>query len=437
MATRIKILEKTTQNPLKKFIKMEQSSGIVLMLCAMFSLFLANSSAHEGFEHFLHTPIALSVGSWKLELGLAHFINDGLMAVFFLVVGLEIKRELLEGHLSSFKLAILPVLAALGGMLVPAVIYLSFGQDEISRNGWGIPMATDIAFSLAVLSLLGKRIPVALKVFLTALAIADDLGAVLVIAFFYTNDIDFSALMMMGIVFGIILVGNKLNFKNTLFYVVAGNFLWYFTLTSGVHATIAGVLLALAIPFYRERDTNEINEIIADNTKDLTEALDNGQITSSELVGGLRRLIKAVNSMSHRLMSDLHYVVSFGVMPLFALANTAVHINPEMTSELLTAPSLGIYFGLTVGKPLGISLFSWLAVKFGIANLPENTNWFKLIGVGFLAGIGFTMSFFVGMLAFPGHDELVDLAKISILLASLTSAVVGYIFLYVGLKKNG
>ncbi|MCG7280901.1 Na+/H+ antiporter NhaA [Chryseobacterium taklimakanense] len=373
----------------KNFFQKTQSSGILLLICVLISLMVANSVLGEGFQNTLDSKIGpYSVSMW---------INDGLMAVFFLLVGLEIKRETIEGELSSFKSASLPIFAAIGGMLIPAGIYALFNNGTAYENGWGIPMATDIAFALAIVSMLGRRVPPAIKIFLAALAIVDDLGAILVIAIFYTDQIHWTYLLLSG---GIILLLIALNyFKVTkhIFYLIPGAFLWYFMHHSGIHATIAGVLLAFTIP------TNE---------------------SATEI------------SPLEKLEHQLHIPVSFFIMPIFALANTNIMFKPGMVEGLFTNFGMGIILGLSLGKVIGISLFSFIAIKMKLSSLPDRSTWSHLIGVGFLAGIGFTMSIFIALLSFKGQHDLQEEAKFAILFASVLSGLIGYILLKNIAKKK-
>ncbi|WP_277110893.1 Na+/H+ antiporter NhaA [Chryseobacterium taklimakanense] len=373
----------------KNFFQKTQSSGILLLICVLISLMVANSVLGEGFQNILDSKIGpYSVSMW---------INDGLMAVFFLLVGLEIKRETIEGELSSFKSASLPIFAAIGGMLIPAGIYALFNNGTAYENGWGIPMATDIAFALAIVSMLGRRVPPAIKIFLAALAIVDDLGAILVIAIFYTDQIHWTYLLLSG---GIILLLIALNyFKVTkhIFYLIPGAFLWYFMHHSGIHATIAGVLLAFTIP------TNE---------------------SATEI------------SPLEKLEHQLHIPVSFFIMPIFALANTNIMFKPGMVEGLFTNFGMGIILGLSLGKVIGISLFSFIAIKMKLSSLPDRSTWSHLIGVGFLAGIGFTMSIFIALLSFKGQHDLQEEAKFAILFASVLSGLIGYILLKNIAKKK-
>ncbi|MCW1962684.1 Na+/H+ antiporter NhaA [Chryseobacterium viscerum] len=379
----------------KKFFKNSQSSGIILIFCVLVSLLIANSSAAENFQHFLDKEVGIHL--FGLEYPVSIWINDGLMAVFFLLVGLEIKRELVEGELSSFKNASLPIFAAVGGMLVPAAIYSIFNTGTEYSNGWGIPMATDIAFSLAIISMLGKKIPNSIKIFLAALAIVDDLGAILVIAIFYTDQIHWSYLLLSFGVTALLFILNFLKVTKTIFYIIPGLFLWYFLHHSGIHATIAGVLLAFSIP------TNASNVEI---------------------------------SPLEKLEHQLHIPVSFLIMPIFALTNTNITFSSEMVAGVTSTLGLGIICGLVLGKLIGINLFSLIAIKLKLSSLPQNSNWLQMIGVGLLAGIGFTMSIFIALLSFKGEIPIQDEAKFAILIASFIAAIAGFTILSISSKEN-
>lgn len=379
----------------KKFFNSSQSSGIVLIFCVVVSLLIANSTLADSFQNLLDKEIGTDL--FHLKYPTYIWINDGLMAIFFLLVGLEIKRELVEGELSSFKNASLPIFAAIGGMLVPATIYTLFNSGTEYTNGWGIPMATDIAFSLALISMLGSKIPNSIKIFLAALAIVDDLGAILVIAIFYTDQIHWMYLILS---FGIVVLLFLLNFLKVtklIFYIIPGLFLWYFLHHSGIHATIAGVLLALSIP------TN------ASNVK-----------------------ISPLEKLEH----TLHLPVSFIIMPIFALTNTNITFQNGMVEGLASTLGLGIIGGLVLGKLIGINLFSFIAIKLKLSSLPHNSSWAHMLGVGLLAGIGFTMSIFIALLSFKGKIEIQDEAKFAILIASFLSAVLGVTILSMSAKKN-
>lgn len=379
----------------QKFFHSSKTSGILLILCVFLSLIIANTSSAEGFQNFLDTKIGTEI--FHLNYSLSVWINDGLMAIFFLLVGLEIKRELVEGELSDIKKASLPIFAAIGGMLIPALIFIAFNHSTDYKNGWAIPMATDIAFSLAIISLLGKSVPNSLKIFLSALAIVDDLGAIIVIALFYTDSIDWLSLGVCGGITLLLIILNKLKVTKIIFYLVPGLFLWYFMHHSGIHATIAGVILAFTIP------TN---------------------VSDTEI------------SPLEKLEEQLHIPVSFFIMPIFALANTNITFQAEVLDHFVGPLSLGIIFGLFAGKVLGINLFSFLAIRFKLGELPAFSAWKEMIGVGFLAGIGFTMSIFVSLLAFPGNIENQDISKISILFASVLSGIVGFIILKTKKKSS-
>lgn len=367
------------------FTKSESLGGFVLIFCVIISLIIANSFLADDFINLLSKNLGTNVFNLHLKYSLSQWINDGLMAVFFLLIGLEIKREVIDGKLASFKKALLPIMAALGGMLVPAFIYYVFNKGTSTVGGWGIPMATDIAFAIAILGILGKKVPLSLKIFLTALAIVDDLGAILVIAFFYSQQIHYNYLLYALSVFTVLLIFNRLGIKNLAFYILPGMVMWYFIHQSGLHATIAGVLTAVTIP------TN--------NT--------------------------AQKSPLEKLEHALGLPVNLLIMPLFALANTNITFYPTMLKALNQPLSLGIICGLVLGKPLGITLFAWLAVKFKLARLPQNSNWLQIIGVGILGGIGFTMSIFIALLSLPSLQTQM-LAKFSILTASVLAGVIGY-----------
>lgn len=369
-------------NYFKKFFQIAQSSGNLLIICVILSLLIANSSLGSNFQELLD----FKLGSYSISL----WINDGLMTIFFLLVGLEIKREILEGELSSFKNATLPIFAALGGMLVPAAIFYFFNQGSKYENGWGIPMATDIAFSLAIISMLGKRVPVSIKIFLTALAIVDDLGAIVVIAIFYTEKIETTYLLLCGLVLLILIILNFFKVKRHIFYLIPGVFLWYFMHHSGIHATIAGVLLAFTIP------TNESDTEI---------------------------------SPLEKLEEKLHTPVNYFIMPLFALANTNIKFHNGMVDGLFTNFGYGIILGLALGKVIGINLFSFIAIKLKLSDLPNNSKWSQMLGAGLLAGIGFTMSIFIALLSYKGELEIQEEAKFAILVASAISGFMGYFLL--------
>ena len=374
--------------PFKWFFKLEAASGLVLLFAAIIALVISNSDLSTIYFSTLDKYIFIGIDKFGLKLSVLHWINDALMAIFFFFVTLEIKREFLQGELSDIKQALLPIIAAVGGMVVPALFYVfvNFGDSE-TLNGWAIPSATDIAFSLGVLSLLGKRVPLSLKVFLTALAIIDDLGAIVIIALFYSGDLSIKYLSLMLLAFLILLVINKLNIKKFLPYLIVGIFLWDFTHNSGIHATIAGVLLAMTIP-HRKKE------------KDFS------------------LLLKVEHAISP--------YVAFLIMPLFAFANAGVSLEGLSLNSLLDKVPLGIVLGLFVGKQLGVFVFSYISIKLKVAKMPNNSNWYNFYGVGVLTGIGFTMSLFVGNLAFVENMQYMDGVKIGVLTGSLLSTLFGY-----------
>ena len=374
--------------PFKWFFKLEAASGLVLLISAILALIISNSNLSSIYFETLNKYIFIGINNFGIKLSVLHWINDALMAIFFFFVTLEIKREFLQGELSNIKQALLPIIAAVGGMVIPALFYvvINFGDPE-TINGWAIPSATDIAFSLGVLSLLGKRVPLSLKVFLTALAIIDDLGAILIIAIFYSGDLNIMYLSLMLFAFIILLVINKFNIKIFFPYLLIGLLLWDFTHNSGIHATIAGVLLAMTIP-HRKKE------------KDFS------------------LLIKVEHAISP--------YVAFGIMPLFAFANAGVSLEGLSLSSLLDKVPLGIVLGLFVGKQLGVFIFSYVSIKLKIAQMPGNSSWYNFYGVGILTGIGFTMSLFVGNLAFIENTQYMDGVKIGVLTGSLLSTLAGY-----------
>lgn len=364
----------------RDFFESEKAGGLILIACTIISLVISNSSFGESYQHFWHINIANS--------SIEHWINDGLMAIFFLLIGLELEREVYIGELSRLKDAMLPIFGAIGGMIVPAAIFLLFNFNTTTQSGAGIPMATDIAFALGVLSLLGNKVPASLKIFLTALAVIDDLGAILIIAFFYTGTLSWMNLLIAFSIFGGLLAMNRLKVRNLIPYLIGGVAMWYFMLHSGVHATITGVLVAFAIPFGNGKE----------------------------------------RSTSYILQHFLHNPVAFIILPLFALANTAISLDEVTMSTLTENYSLGVALGLIVGKPVGIFLLSFIAVSIGICKLPQDINWKSIIGAGFLGGIGFTMSIFITLLAFE-DAFIISNIKFIILVSSFIAGIIGFIFL--------
>jgi NhaA family Na+:H+ antiporter len=377
------VVQRKLSKTFRNFFESKKSGGFLLIICTAVSLLITNSAAGEKYVGLWHAYVG--------PLSLEHWINDALMAVFFLLIGLELERELYVGELSDFRNALLPIVAALGGICVPALIHFTFNAGTPTQAGVGIPMATDIAFALGVLALLGSRVPASLKVFLTALAVMDDLGAIVVIAVFYTAELSLAYLAGALAVFGLLVGLNRLRVMGLAAYLLGGAVMWFLMLKSGVHATIAGVLLAFAIPFTGKEDDEE--------------------------------------SPSHRLEHFLHKPVAFLILPLFALANTAIVIGADALPGLTAANSLGISAGLLIGKPLGITLLSFVAVAAGLCRLPLDLNWRHVFGAGLLGGIGFTMSIFITNLAFAGGPEVVNASKMAILLASLTAGTAGFLWL--------
>ena len=383
--------------PFKWFFKLESASGLVLLLFAIIALFISNSNLSEEYFLILNKYLFIGINQFGMKLTVLHWVNDALMAVFFFVVTLEIKREFIHGELSRTKQALLPIIAAVGGMLVPALIYIfiNFNSPE-TLNGWAIPSATDIAFSLGVLSLLGSRVPISLKVFLMALAIIDDLGAIIIIALFYSTELQYTHLLLMFLSFVFLLALNRFGIKKFTPYLFIGIFLWFFTHGSGIHSTISGVLLATVIPHKKQGEDYSL-------------------------------LLKLEHSLSP--------YVAYGVMPLFALANAGVVLEGISFNSLLNPVPLGIVCGLFFGKQIGVFLFSFLSIKTGLAEMPTNSNWIKLYAVGILTGIGFTMSLFVGNLAFVEYPSELDGVKIGVLTGSFLSALAGYFLLLITNKK--
>ena len=383
--------------PFRWFFKLEAASGLMLLIAAVIALVISNSNLSELYFSTLEQYLFIGVNNFGLKLSVHHWINDLLMAVFFFFVTLEIKREFIQGELSNLKKALLPIIGAVGGMVIPALVYVSInlGNSE-TLNGWAIPSATDIAFSLGILSLLGSRVPISLKIFLTALAIIDDLGAILIIAFFYSGDLSISYLSLILISYILLLILNKFGIKKFIPYLIIGSFMWFFTYKSGIHATIAGVLLASTIP-HRAKE------------KDFS------------------LLIKLEHAISP--------YVAFIIMPIFAFANAGVNLTGLSFSSLLAPVPLGILLGLFVGKQVGVMVISYLAVKLGAAQMPDKSNWLSLYGVSILTGIGFTMSLFVGNLAFVENTQYMDGVKIGVLSGSLLSTIFGYFILLYASKK--
>ncbi len=422
-----KPLARLVARPIREFLRVETAGSVLLLLAAVVALIWANSPAASSYDTFWHTPIGIDVGSFGIEETLQHWVNDALMVIFFFVVGLEIKYELVSGDLRDPKTAALPIIAAVGGMVVPAAIYaLVAGGGEAGR-GWGIPMATDIAFAIGVIGLLGPRIPSAARLFLLTLAIVDDIGAIIVIAVFYTDSLRLGWLALAFALLGLMLVLRKLRVWSVPVYVGIGVVLWFALLQSGVHATLAGVAIGLITPAHAL-----LKEDVARTYA--RRALTDNQLDPDEL-SRLRFLIAESVPMVERLQASLHPMSAYVALPLFALANAGVALGGF--GEALTSPvSMGIVAGLVLGKPLGIVLAAFLAVKLGLGRLPDRTTWSMLVGLGFVAGIGFTVSLFIAGLSFPGADALTDDAKVGVLVASVLAAVLGALLLFVSSPRD-
>jgi NhaA family Na+:H+ antiporter len=418
--------------PFVRFLQIESASGVVLLVCTIVALGLANSPWAQTFADLWQTHLRVSIGPWELDESLLHWVNDGLMTIFFFVVGLEIKRELVAGELRDPRKAALPVMAALGGMVAPAAIYLSLRSGQPGVAGWGIPMATDIAFVVGFLALLGKRVPFGLKIMLLSLAIADDLGAVLVIAFFYSTDISFAALGLAALGFGGTYLLNRIGVRRVPVYVVVGAGIWLAFLKSGVHPTVAGVLLGLLTPASAWVGDRALLDVLDDTLLRLRGTYDRqNESNRNRDLGQLWTTAREAVSPLERLETSLHPFVAFLIMPIFALANAGVGIEPAALGHPV---SHAVAAGLVLGKPLGIVLFSWLAVRVGLARLPAGVNWKVMLGAGCLAGIGFTMSLFIAGLALEG--ELLDAGKIGTLTGSTVSALLGSLLLLVFLPRR-
>lgn len=422
--------------PFDEFINQQTTSGLLLMAMAVIALILANSPLATGYAHFMHTPVSIGVGSWSLQMSLHHFINDGLMTLFFFIVGLELKREILVGELANLRNAVLPIGAAIGGMVVPALIYFAINPEGDAASGWGIPMATDIAFAIGALALLASRVPKALITFLVALAIVDDLGAVLVIAVFYTDTISFGPLLAAASLFAVLMMFNLIGIRKTMPYLIVAALLWYALLLSGVHATLAGILGALSIPAIPKYKP----ELFSKQVKELMQRFDAshkpGQsiMTNDELRAVVQTLENGVHSVEaplQKLEHVWHMPVAYLVIPIFALANAGIPLSFDSLGDTMTHPVLvGVTLGLILGKFIGIAGVSWVLLKLNLAVLPKDTRFTQIAGVSLLAGIGFTMSIFVAELGFVGQAENLLMAKTGILLASLVAGIAGYVWLY-------
>lgn len=431
------------RQPFIRFFEIESSGGILLILATILALIVANSGWGSAYESFFKQELTIGTEGFHITEKIIHWINDGLMAIFFFLVGLEIKRELLVGELSSPKKAALPMIAAVGGMLVPAALFMLSVGDGLGKEGWGIPMATDIAFSLGVLSLLGKRVPIALKVFLVAFAIVDDIGAIIVIALFYSKEIHWSLLFISFGLLALLFVFNKLKIRSIPLYLVIGGIIWFLFLHSGIHATIAGVLVAFAIPSARKIDLEDFSFRINRNLKDFENnpytddvALQHAQLAS---IDNMQSQISKIQSPLQQLEHNFHGFVTYFVMPLFAFANAGVVLKGAGI-ETLNTLTLSIGGSLIFGKIIGIFLFSYLTVKLGLSALPNNVKWKHILGAAMLGGIGFTMSLFISNLAYENIGLLKGLAenqaKLGILIGSGIAALMGFVYLKILLRKE-
>ena len=428
--------------PFEEFIHRQTTSGLLLMMTAILALVLANSPLAYLYQQIQHLNLGFNIGSWSLENSLHHWVNDGLMALFFFVVGLELKREILVGELANPRQAALPIVAAIGGMVVPALIYFSINPGGDAARGWGIPMATDIAFALGAIALLASRVPKALITFLVALAIVDDLGAVIVIAVFYTETISIGALTAVAIVFGMLIILNVAGIRKITPYFILSVFLWYAMYKSGVHATLAGVLGAFSVPARPKYNPDRFS----DHVRELIERFDSSHVTGQSIMTNdkLRAIVQTLENGIHQVEAPLqrlehawHLPVAYLVIPIFALFNAGIPLQLSGIGQTLLHPvTLGVSLGLIGGKVIGIAGTCWIALKLNIGQLPAGTRFTQIIGVSLLGGIGFTMSIFIAELGFIHQPELLLMAKTGILFASLVAGVSGFIWLYLAGNRD-
>ena len=427
--------------PLDEFIHRQTTSGILLMLCAAAALYIANSPWNEAYHHLLQRPFTVGVEGFQLSKSVHHWINDGLMALFFFVVGLELKREILVGELADPQQALLPIIAAIGGMVVPVLIYVAINPEGHALDGWGVPMATDIAFALGALALLGNRIPKKLLTFLVALAIVDDLGAVLVIALFYTETISLSALVVAAVMLLLLIALNLGGIRRPLPYRLLGVVLWIAMLKSGVHATLAGIFLAFTIPMRPKYDPQRLFSHIDDLLGQIKQAYQREEsiVKNDELRSRVQALgegVQLVQAPAQVLEHKMHLPTAYLVIPIFSLANAGIPIDWSSLGSTITHPvSMGIAAGLVVGKLIGIAGFSWLAVRLGVTRLPQGLNFKHMVGVGLMGGIGFTMSIFIAELGFAHHAADLLMAKTGVLFASIVAGVSGFLWLYLTAER--
>lgn len=425
--------------PVNRFIHLEYTSGITLLISVIIAVIWVNSAASNMYHHIWEIHFSIGFDKYLLSYPLHIWINDGLMAIFFFVIGLELKRELMDGELSSFRKALLPMGAAVGGMIVPALIYFTINKGTDAAHAWGIPMATDIAFALALLSMAGKHIPMSVKVFLSALAVADDLGAVMVIAFFYTSQINYVGLGVAAIFFLILIAGNRLGVRNSMFYMVIGIGVWIGFFLSGVHATIAGVLVAFTIPAVTKIDEGVYSKNLKKLTHEFEQEIPNNSTLTTpkqhKTIQHVKQLSLAAETPLQKIEQALHPWVAFGIMPIFALANSGIVIGSDFLTAINNPVSIAVTIGLVVGKFVGIYSFTWIMVKAGAAQLPEGATWRHIIGVALLGGIGFTMSLFITGLAFK-DVVFIEQAKYGILISSILAGIMGSVVLKTGLRKK-
>lgn len=434
----VRNVAKKVAAPVERFLSLEAAGGLVLLFNAALALIWANSAWHESYDHLWHTKFSLGLGSWEMSKSLHFWINDGLMTIFFLVAGYEIKRELRDGELADIKRASLPIAAALGGMLVPALIYVLLNPSLPERGGWGVPMATDIAFAVGILSLLGKRVPAAMRILLLALAIIDDLGAILVIAVFYTSKIDINGLYIVGVGLVFLWTWRKAAIRPGLLYMIPLTTLWYGFYVAGIHPTLAGVIVGLSAPSKAWVSRDLLVDVASNALEEFREKTRGGNYDDHDILPPLRRIIlaarEAVSPVVHA-EAVFHPWVAFFIMPLFALANAGVNLGTiqlETTNDTMVL--IGIIAGLAVGKPLGVILFSWVAVKMGWAVMPLGLRWRSISIIGMAAGIGFTMSIFIAELAFPSSD-LLGVVKLGVLIATAIAAIIVLLMGYLTLPK--
>lgn len=425
-------------SPIEVFIHRQTTSGFLLMGAAVLAIILANSGFAEYYEHLIHTHVDIHIGGWGIEMSMHHWVNDALMAIFFFVVGLELKREILVGELADVKQATLPIVAAIGGMLVPALIYVMFNHEGDAMRGWGVPMATDIAFAVGVLVMLGKRVPKSLVTFLVALAIVDDLGAVLVIALFYTQNLALSWLLLSLVLVLALITLNLSGVRNPIPYFILALILWYTMLQSGVHATLAGVIGAFTVParskynpaLFVERMQNQVNSFSEGQKSGANNIMTNEKL--HPIVVTIEDSVLGVQTPLQRLEQFWHIPVAFMIIPIFAIFNAGIHIELGALSETLTNPiMLGVSFGLLVGKFLGITGACWITLKLGLSKMPRGASFSQLAAVSILAGIGFTMSIFISELAFKGNSDYLLMAKTGVLAGSLLAGILGSLWLWV------